>query len=143
MERRVFRQVAIAVRDDHTELDIVQDAMFKLVDRGSDRPAAELSPFDREWDRLKHRHRQRWPEVAEPYPDIAPERQQRLQTRMREWKQLTLKKREQARKCYQRVRELPPEEREALHESWGEHRNLPEDQRQDLRKRHHHKNHRN
>ena len=143
MERRVFRQIAIAVRDDHTELDIVQDAMFKLVDRGSDRPVAELSPFDREWDRLKHRHRQRWPEVAERYPDIAPERQQRLQTRMRERKQLTLMKREQARKCYQRVRELPPEEREALHESWGDHRNLPEDQRQDLRKRHHHKNHRN
>ncbi len=132
MERRVFRQVAIPVCDDHTELDIVQDAMFKLVDRGSDRPVAELSPFDREWDRLKHRHRQRWPEVAERYPDIA-----------REWKQLTLKKREQARKRYQRVRELPPEEREALRESWCEYRNLSEDQRQDLRKRHHHKNHRN
>jgi hypothetical protein len=118
VERRVFRQVAIAVRDDHTELDIVQDAMFKLVDRGSDRPAAELSPFDRELDRLKYRHHRRWPEVAERHPDIA-------------------------RECYQRVRELPPEERDALHESWGEHRNLPEDQRQDLRKRYHHKNHRN
>ncbi len=64
MERRVFRQVAIAVRDDHTELDIVQDVMFKLCER--------------EWDRLKPRHRQRWLEVAERYPDIAPERQQRL-----------------------------------------------------------------
>jgi hypothetical protein len=39
-ERRAFKQAAFAVRDDHTSLDIAQEAMFKLVDRYRDRRAA-------------------------------------------------------------------------------------------------------
>jgi RNA polymerase sigma-70 factor (ECF subfamily) len=42
VERRAFKQAVFAVRDDHTALDIVQDAMFKLADRYRDRPGAEL-----------------------------------------------------------------------------------------------------
>jgi hypothetical protein len=38
-ERRAFKQAAFAVRDDHTSLDIAQDAMFKLIDRYRDRRA--------------------------------------------------------------------------------------------------------
>lgn len=45
VERRAFKQAAFAVRDDHTALDIVQDAMFKLADRYRDRPIAELPPL--------------------------------------------------------------------------------------------------
>lgn len=41
-ERRAFKQAAFAVRDDEAALDIVQDAMFKLVDKYSAHPAAEL-----------------------------------------------------------------------------------------------------
>ena len=41
-ERRAFKQAAFAVRDDEAALDIVQDAMFKLVDKYSANPAAEL-----------------------------------------------------------------------------------------------------
>ncbi len=42
VERRAFKQAVFAVRDNHTALDIVQDAMFKLTDRYRDRPAEEL-----------------------------------------------------------------------------------------------------
>jgi len=42
VERRAFKQAVFAVRDNHTALDIVQDAMFKLADRYRDRPAEEL-----------------------------------------------------------------------------------------------------
>ena len=42
VERRAFKQAVFAVRDDHTALDIVQDAMFKLADRYRGRPGAEL-----------------------------------------------------------------------------------------------------
>ena len=45
MERRAFKQAAFAVRDNHTALDIVQDAMFKLADRYRNRPPAELPPI--------------------------------------------------------------------------------------------------
>jgi len=45
VERRAFKQAAFAVRDTHTALDIVQDAMFKLADRYRDRPPGELAPL--------------------------------------------------------------------------------------------------
>lgn len=41
-ERRAFKQVAYAVRDDHTALDIVQDSMMKLAEKYAARPATEF-----------------------------------------------------------------------------------------------------
>ena len=42
VERRAFKQAQFAVRDSDAALDIVQDAMMKLSEKYSDRPAAEL-----------------------------------------------------------------------------------------------------
>jgi RNA polymerase sigma-70 factor (ECF subfamily) len=42
IERRAFKQTAYAVRDDHTALDIVQDAMMKLAEKYGERPATEF-----------------------------------------------------------------------------------------------------
>jgi RNA polymerase sigma-70 factor (ECF subfamily) len=42
-ERRAYKQALLAVRDEHVALDIVQDAMLKLADRYSAKPAEELS----------------------------------------------------------------------------------------------------
>lgn len=42
VERRAFKQTAYAVRDDHAAFDIVQDAMLKLAEKYSDKPAEEL-----------------------------------------------------------------------------------------------------
>ena len=41
VERRAYRQAAYAVRDEQAALDIVQDAMLKLVEKYADRPGAE------------------------------------------------------------------------------------------------------
>ena len=41
-ERRAFKHAMFAVRDADTALDLVQDAMFKLVEKYPDKPAAEL-----------------------------------------------------------------------------------------------------
>ncbi len=45
MERRAYKQSLYAVRDEHTALDIVQDAMLKLSEKYAGRPAAELPPL--------------------------------------------------------------------------------------------------
>ncbi len=45
VERRAFKQAMYAVRDEHTALDIVQDAMLKLVKSYAERPVAELAPL--------------------------------------------------------------------------------------------------
>ncbi|MEC5399403.1 RNA polymerase sigma factor [Uliginosibacterium sp. H1] len=42
VERRAFRQAQYAVRDEEAALDIVQDAMLKLAEKYSGRPAEEL-----------------------------------------------------------------------------------------------------
>lgn len=42
MERRAFKHALFAVRDQHTALDIVQDAMLKLTDRYAHKPPEEL-----------------------------------------------------------------------------------------------------
>jgi RNA polymerase sigma-70 factor (ECF subfamily) len=42
VERRAFKQAVFSVHDDEAALDIVQDAMLRLAEKYSDRPAAEL-----------------------------------------------------------------------------------------------------
>jgi RNA polymerase sigma-70 factor (ECF subfamily) len=42
VERRAFKHAVFAVRDDHTALDIVQDAMLKLAEKYGNKPAEEL-----------------------------------------------------------------------------------------------------
>lgn len=42
IERRAFKQAMFAVRDEDAALDIVQDAMLKLTENYSTKPAAEL-----------------------------------------------------------------------------------------------------
>lgn len=42
VERRAFKQTVYAVRDEHASLDIVQDAMMKLVDKYGNNPAEEF-----------------------------------------------------------------------------------------------------
>lgn len=41
-ERRAYKQALFAVRDEHGALDIVQDAMMKLAEKYSGKPAGEL-----------------------------------------------------------------------------------------------------
>ena len=42
VERRAFKQTTFALRDDQSALDVVQDAMLKLVEKYSERPVNEL-----------------------------------------------------------------------------------------------------
>jgi len=42
VERRAYKQALYAMRNEHTALDIVQDAMIKLAEKYGDKPAAEF-----------------------------------------------------------------------------------------------------
>ena len=42
VERRAYKQAMFAIRDEHQALDVVQDAMFKISEKYSDRPASEF-----------------------------------------------------------------------------------------------------
>jgi len=45
VEKRAFKRVMYAVRDEDAALDVVQDAMIRISERYADRPAAELAPL--------------------------------------------------------------------------------------------------
>ena len=45
MERRAYKQALYAVRNEHSALDIVQDAMIKLAEKYGDKPISELPPL--------------------------------------------------------------------------------------------------
>ncbi len=42
IERRAYKHAVFAMRDSHTALDVVQDAMIKLAEKYGDKPADEL-----------------------------------------------------------------------------------------------------
>jgi len=45
VERRAFKQAVFSVQEQESALDIVQDAMLRLAEKYSDRPAPELPPL--------------------------------------------------------------------------------------------------
>lgn len=45
VERRAFKRTVFAVRDEDAALDIVQDAMIRLAEKYSQRPAEEFAPL--------------------------------------------------------------------------------------------------
>ncbi len=67
-----------------------------------------LAPLAGEWDKLDPDRRLKWIGVAERYPNLAPEQQQRLQSRMKEWAALSTEEREAAREKFKNLQQLPP-----------------------------------
>ncbi len=57
VERRAYKQALFAVRDEHAALDVVQDAMTKLVENYAGHPVSELPPlFQRILQNTIHDH---------------------------------------------------------------------------------------
>lgn len=87
-ERRAFKHAAYALQDPHQALDVVQNAMLKLVERYTDRPAEELPLlFQRILQNAIHDHFRRarvrnfWVRTAAPVQDAdddAPETLEKL-----------------------------------------------------------------
>ncbi len=88
-----------------------------------------LAPLSADWETLERQRKLKWLEVANRYPGMKPEEQQRSQERMREWTRLTPEQRRVARDTYARVQTLPPEKRAELLEKY---QNLPEEKKRQL-----------
>lgn len=89
-----------------------------------------LAPLAGEWDRMENYRRKKWLGIANRFQTMSPERQQRLQERMRKWAALTPAERLAARKKY---RELDPEQKAAMQQKWREYEQLPEEEKRRLR----------
>ncbi len=93
---------------------------------------AALEPLAREWGSLDAYRRQKWLEIAERMPRMAPDKQARMQARMTEWAHMTPQQRAQVRMQFQEARQVAPVNRK---ESWDAYLALPEEQRRQLAER--------
>jgi hypothetical protein len=95
---------------------------------------AILAPLGKDWDSLSDFRRKKWLGIAKRYPDMKPEEQQRMQTRMREWASLTPQQRRLARENFKKIEKLPPEKKQTVKEKWEEYQRLPEEEKRKLEK---------
>lgn len=77
-----------------------------------------LAPLAPEWESMDAVRRKKWIEIADRYPRMKPEEQQRLQKRMVDWVKLTPAQRAAARDKYQALKKLPPDKRKEVTAQW-------------------------
>lgn len=88
-----------------------------------------LSPLSTDWDKLDQLRKQKWLALANKFPGMKPEEQQRVQDRMRDWVKLTPAQRRAARESYARAKKLNAEQKS---EKWQQYQNLPEEEKKKL-----------
>jgi hypothetical protein len=80
-----------------------------------------LAPLKDHWSDLASTPRQKWVKVANAYPKMKPDEQQRLQERMRDWVKLSSEQRRAAREKYLAIKKLPPAKREDVKLQWQQY----------------------
>lgn len=88
-----------------------------------------LKPLEREWPGIDGLRKTKWLEIAERFPSLPPQDQQRMQTRMADWAKLTPIERSQVRLNYQEAKQTPAPDRQA---SWEAYQALSLEQRREL-----------
>ncbi|MBS1199130.1 MAG: hypothetical protein H6R18_2915 [Proteobacteria bacterium] len=92
-----------------------------------------LAPLADDWDQMENIRRKKWLGIAERFPQMSAEDQQRVQQRMREWASLSPEKRAKIRDSYKEFRQLPREKRQAVRQKWESFSNLSDDEKQRIR----------
>jgi len=92
-----------------------------------------LAPLAEEWPNIEGARRYKWIGIAQHYPKMTPQQQERLQSRMKQWASMTPEQRTQVRDRYKKLKDMPPEKREAIHRKWKEYEGLTEDEKKRLR----------
>ena len=88
------------------------------------------SPPD--WDHLDAQRKVKWRGIAQRYPEMSPDEQQKIQQQMKSWSELTPQQRQAAREQYKSMRQLPPEKKDEVRQRWQEYQSLPPDQKREL-----------
>jgi len=91
-----------------------------------------LAPLQRDWQTIDAPRKSKWLEIAERYPKMPAQDQERLQARMSEWTRMTPQERSLTRQQYQGAKQVPQGERQA---SWEAYQALPENERAELANR--------
>lgn len=88
-----------------------------------------LAPLEDDWDYMLPDSRKKWIQVANLYPKMSATDQQRLQSRMTSWSQLSQKNRRIARENYLSSLKFPAEKKA---EAWSAYQKLSDEQKKKL-----------
>ena len=91
-----------------------------------------LTPFASEWDKWDARRKAKWRGIAQRYPKMAPDQQERVRQQMTAWAQLSPAEREAARERYKTLKTLPPEKKQEVREKWEQYQSLPPEKKREL-----------
>ena len=92
-----------------------------------------LAPLAGEWDKMENIRRKKWLGLAERYPSLKTEEQQRIQDRMRDWAALTPEQRAKTRDSYKEFSQLPSEQKAVVKQKWEAYSNLSPEEKQRVR----------
>ena len=88
-----------------------------------------LAPLESDWDYMLPDSRKKWIQVANIYPKMSVQDQERLQSRMTGWSNLSQKERRLARENYLASLKFPAEKKA---EAWTAYQKLTDDQKKKL-----------
>ncbi|MRR49520.1 MAG: DUF3106 domain-containing protein [Rhodocyclaceae bacterium] len=91
-----------------------------------------LTPLAGEWDAFEPYRRKKWLGIAERYPSMSAEEQERIQRRMKEWVRLSPEQRKIAREKYKSLKNAPADKQQAVKEKWQEYKELSDEDKQRL-----------
>ncbi len=88
-----------------------------------------LAPLESDWDYMLPDSRRKWTQVANIYPKMSAQDQERLQSRMAGWSNLSQKERRLARENYLSSLKFPAEKKA---EAWSAYQKLSDEQKKKL-----------
>lgn len=88
-----------------------------------------LAPLESDWDYMLPDSRKKWTQVANIYPKMSRQDQERLQSRMAGWSNLSQKERRIARENYLASLKFPAEKKA---EAWSAYQKLTDEQKKKL-----------
>jgi len=88
-----------------------------------------LAPLESDWDYMLPDSRKKWTQVANIYPKMSTQDQDRLQSRMAGWSNLSQKERRLARENYLASLKFPAEKKA---EAWSAYQKLSDEQKKKL-----------
>lgn len=88
-----------------------------------------LAPLESDWDYMLPDSRRKWIQVANIYPKMSAQDQERLQSRMASWSNLSQKERRLARENYLSSLKFPAEKKA---EAWSAYQKLSDEQKKKL-----------
>ena len=88
-----------------------------------------LEPLESDWDYMLPDSRKKWIQVANIYPKMSTQDQERLQSRMASWSNLSQKERRLARENYLASLKFPAEKKA---EAWSAYQKLSDEQKKKL-----------